>query len=491
MAVQVLTLATLQANALAALRVLFPTRSTAQETFLRKVSDALAGLLWGLHLRVQTASYDATPQDQSSYDALALWAFVFGLSDGAGGYGPKGASVAAGYQGTATGTPGSTILANTQLVANDGTTQFVTSVGAIVGGGGSVTVLLDATTPGVVGNLTAGARLSFISPPAGVDTTVTITVGVGTGAVAGSDKEDKKSLLDRLLYRLQNPPKGGVASDYRLWAEATDGALINRAYIYPRRSMTGAVDLVLTVAGTGTARRPSVGAVALVQAYLATVRPVTVEGLSVLQPYMPGAGGLAIVVRPVPSSSTYAFGFDSSVGGPYEVDTYDAGTKSFGLNANCATLDTAVNTNNQTPYIQVITSGVTLPQQARVVAYDPGTFIATLDVAFDVAPSIGDAVHAGGPMVIPIATSILALVDSLGPSRVSGFASATDVWADTLYIDQIIRVAMEAVDGNGTNVAVSLLATPTIDGAGADRQAADNTSNPPELLYAKSIAVTP
>ena len=108
-----------------------------------------------------------------------------------------------------------------------------------------------------------------------------------------------------------------------------------------------------------------------------------------------------------------------------------------------------------------------------------------------ITPTVGDTVYSYGPVVATIAAGQLALVDSLGPSRVSGYGDAITPWFDTLSISSISAVAEEAIDSDGAYLIEKVpVGQCTIDGVAADVQADDNTPNSPELLFASQIAVT-
>ena len=188
----------------------------------------------------------------------------------------------------------------------------------------------------------------------------------------------------------------------------------------------------------------------------------------------------------------YDFDWDSSVGA-WTVGVYAAGPPAKLTLSVAAPADfqAEVVAGNK-PRLQIRTTGVVLPQQARVTNYNVATFECTLEAVPATAPTVGDQVHAGGGVVEDCAQAILDLVDELGPSKASGHSdTVTDVWDDTLRLDQIRRAVLNVEGADGTRVVTSFVAAPTINGAGADVQGADNLSTAPELLYAKWISVTP
>jgi len=432
---------------------------------------------------------DAVPTSETSTAGLDEWAENgTGVPNGSGGYGRKGAQAATGGAGTATGVNGSTIPDATGLTASDGGTKFKT-VGLKTVSGGTASLVIVATTAGAAGNLDSGAVLTFDSAPAGLDSSVTLT----TGLSGGLDQEANPVLLGRVQGRIRNPGKAFTDADLRDTAEGVGGCA--RAYVYPRRNGTGSADVVPTIAPSATGllsggRDPgdptvSTSVAGLVDAAIKAARNVALEGYRTIRPTF--GAGMAIVVRPTPASSAYAF--DWTEPGALTVAAYSAGTPSLTLSGAAADLGAKVIAGLK-PRLAIKTTGLVLPQQVRVTAYNAGTFVCTLEAALATAPTVGDAVYAGGPMVDTIAEDILALVNELGPSRAAGYLPDTsvDTWDDTLRIDQLRRVVLDALDGE-TRMAVALAAAPTINGSSADVQAADTLLLGPALPFASSIVV--
>ena len=89
----------------------------------------------------------------------------------------------------------------------------------------------------------------------------------------GVDLESDAALLARLLFRLRNPPHGGAAHDYYIWA--TEVAGISAAYVYSNRRGLGTTDVIILAAG-GV---PSGPLITTVQAHVDSVRPVQADVL--------------------------------------------------------------------------------------------------------------------------------------------------------------------------------------------------------------------
>jgi hypothetical protein len=351
-------------------------------------------------------------------------------------------------------------------------------------------------TAGIAGNLPINSILSWQSPPPGADATVVLT---GSGLTGGLDGETDTALLQRIYDRLQQPPKGGAPVDYRTWAQAGT-PLITRAYVYPLHGGTGTVHTVLTTGGSGTARKPTVTAQGLSDAYVATVRPAAMAGYLSLLPAMPALNGLTILARMKPSAAIYNFDWIDTLH-VYTVAGYTppAGALAATLTINWpapATLQAAI-AGALLPGLQVSSTGkppVMVP--VHVTAID-GTFeVLTLENPLPtgwIAPTVGDRVYANGPVVAPIAAALLAYVDGLGPSRADGYADPNDPWEDTCAIARLTRCALDVTATDGVTVLASNLAIAggmTINGAAVDVQGAADIAGAPELLYAASILVT-
>lgn len=484
----------------------FPDEPLTEDSYHGKWARVLGMLLWSEKASIADADAEWPPSDSSSTAALDQAAQDFGLPDGSGVVGSYGRRVpipATGGVGTITGVLGTAYLAGLTLLGPDGLTLFKLVANVTIPGAGPGTATASgsfiAVTPGSAGNLATGTTLSWVTPPAGNVGGVVLTSndGHGLALTGGADAENNGGVLGRIRSRLQDSPKGGTANDWKTWAEATPGVAVS-AYVYPRRLGTGTVSEVLTQAGSGTARAPSAGIVAAVVAYVETQRPVPVDGASGLAaaikaPYMPTDAACAVRLRILPTTG-HSFDWDSSAGA-LTVDTLTDATH-IKLSTLLPASGKAAIDAGGTILVQFVSADgtFTLPIQLTCNQYVDGGGKSTLRFtgAYSSSIKVSDGVHAGGSAVSQVASDVLALVDGLGPSRVSGFADpdATS-WDDTLRIDELVRVAMSSADALGIRLVRDLVATPTINGVTSNVQAADNGSNAPQLLYLKSVAVTP
>ena len=493
MAITAPDISTLLAEATAFFRTSFPGRALGKQSFLGKVARALAMALLGLQKSVEAVSRDAVPSDATSTAGLEDWAYAVGVPSSGGGFGRNPAVAASGGAGSCTGVCGTVFADGLLAIADDGTTQVKLSGTVTIPGAppdsGSVAGQFVAVTAGVAGNLDAGTVLTWQSPPAGADATVTLS----SPLTGGLDEETDVELLARIRARFQDPPKGGAASDYRAWAEAADPS-IERAHVYPNAGGAGSVHVVITSGGSGTARKPSTTVIAAVQAAIDAVRPAGVNEATVEAPAT--GTGLTIHMQVLPSASRFAFDWDDTAEGVY-VDAYTPGSPAK-IQCNAPPSLLAAIDQGLKPRLQVFSAGApAIPIQVRCTGHESpgGDPVVVLEDPLPtgwVAPAPGVEIFAGGPVVTPIATATLAYVDSLGPSRAGGYADENDPWEDTCTIARLIDVAMETCDTDGkTRLLKNVYAGfTTINGFASDKQGAADLGGAPELLYATAIQVT-
>lgn len=454
-------------------QVQFPTQDLTDKGFLGLNARAIAQAMMLFEYAVLQADNDSVPAYKQDADgtllsncssaALDYWAITYGLPSGTPGiYGRKGATGSSG----GVGTPGTTAAAvpipsGSQLTDPTGTI-IVETTDAIVTNGppNTIPVGLRSVTKGAAANIASGVVLTWVTPIAGVNSTMTLT----SPLIGGEDRETDGALLARILFRLQNPPRGGTAADYRYWTEtSTDSANndasngIFRAYVFPLRSGGGSVDVVPLVEGQGAGRKPGSAVLAAVQTYLDRVRPVTAT-VNVVEPSFPANKALRLraVVQP---QDLYAYDWNDA-GVASVIKAGSTTTTVVILTVNFRTeLKNAIDAGSK-PRIQVIntTAGATVqPYVRQVISYQnnvpaAGDTTLVLSTAMDVAPSVGDYFYAGGPVVETIADNWLAYVDSLGPSRESGFADEFDPWDYQVTLARLADIVMEARDGNGTRM---------------------------------------
>lgn len=487
------TLDELRASSAAAFRTRFPGKAHDRDSFFGKQSRALAMQMLGFMRKLVAAARDQVPGYDNSYTGAATWGERVGIpsNNPNSRYGPNVAKPASGGVGTASGSPGSPIADGTSLVDGTGQTFFQTSGLVTIGAGGTVSVSLIAVTAGVAGNIEPPAVLQFVTPPAGVAAQVPLTTGLG----GGRDAEEKDSITERTLTTLRRPRRGGSAADFRRWCEnyltpqGIAGGLVARSFEYPLRGGVGTVHSVIVGGGNEKERLLSAQTAADVQAYVELVRTATARHRTLL-PDMSGPGlVISTAVLPNPARK---YQFDTAAFFLNVVSVPDS--THIVVDQNIATaisppglvqLRAAID-GGKKPRLQIQSQNQVLPIIVRATAY---TNAANSTVTLEAAPSAAivgtDKVRAGSDVVIPIAIALRALVNSLGPSRQSGYADAFDGWTDTLGIGAIEGTAIAVTDPNDSrSKLITNISSTTINGIDADVIARDVlVGGTPQLLY--------
>ena len=225
------------------------------KSFLRVLAKALAGvfiLLYKyagfmfLQVFVRTASNSQTEINGVITTPLLEWGRLIGVGD------PAAATQAELVIEITVENQTGSLPANTQLIGPDNGVTYITltavnldaatkqvtvrAVADQAGGGGA----------GIIGNLDAGATVSFANPLANVARNAEVI----SQSVTGADAETTEAYRQRLLDRFQKRPQGGAYSDYELWGEEPAGIL----NVYPYTSdCPGQVDVYIeaTVASSG------------------------------------------------------------------------------------------------------------------------------------------------------------------------------------------------------------------------------------------------
>ncbi len=444
---------------------------TTEASLLGGHARSLAQLLGAVLQSVKDCDYDSLPQVQytggvattpTSSQALSDWAVTLGLPSnrGAGVYGRNGQSAATGGQsppsgaGAVTGTPG-LIIPTGATLTDAATGRVVVKLRAgftMPMSGLQPSCIFDAVTLGAAGNLPVGTTLRWTSPPPGL----TATCALSSALAGGVEVETDIALALRILNRLQNPPKGGTANDWRVWAESAVDAYgaplgIVRAYVFPIRRAVGSVSVVPLLAGSGTGRDPGATIAALLVAYLNTKRIAT-DTVYVERPSFPADSELTIICRVSPAAG-YAYDWlDSSSTG---VAVASVSTNTIVLSSlTPADLATQI-TAGAKPRVQLKITGQALPTVLRATGFvndSPmgGQATITLESAPVGTPT---RMFAAGSGVTPIAIALLNSIDAVGPSTQSGFGDPDDLWSDVVSIGALAQVALDTVGTDGRRCA--------------------------------------
>ena len=146
--------------------------------------------------------------------------------------------------------------------------QYRALNGGSIADTGDLTIAAIAVSDGKNSNAAEGAALTIIS---GVTGTGTAEVGSG-GIVGGVEVEGDEEYRARILFRKRNPPHGGSAADYVLWASNVSG--VTRVFVEPLWADVGTVRVFVLMddlfPANGIPGSPDIDRVA---DYIETVRP--------------------------------------------------------------------------------------------------------------------------------------------------------------------------------------------------------------------------
>lgn len=215
------------------------------KAFIRVMAKAMAAVYvilykYGgfifLQMFVSTASDKPTTINGRIITPLREWGRLVGIPD------PKAATPAE-LTVTVTVTNQTGFLrSGSQLLGQTNGVTYLTS-GDILLNAPTVNVVVRATSDqqggdgsGTIGNLSAGAVMSFANPLPNVARDAVVLNAVSTGA----DAETTASYRQRILDRFQKRPQGGAYADYEQWGEEAEGI----ANVYPYTSICpGQVDV--------------------------------------------------------------------------------------------------------------------------------------------------------------------------------------------------------------------------------------------------------
>lgn len=223
------------------------------------------------------------------------------------------AAVAAMASASASGTNGAAIPAGAQLTRSDGVVYATTAAATI--SAGATTITVQAIDAGVAGDLLTGTVLTFSTPVAGVNGTVTVSATT----TAGAAEEDDEALRARLLARIRTPPQGGSQADYVDWALAQPG--VTRAWCYPGWLGTGTVGLTFVMDGRPNPI-PLSGDVAAVQAALDVLRPVQGN----LTVFAPATVAVNFTLTPTPGTPTVEAAIEAELADFFRREAEPGGT---------------------------------------------------------------------------------------------------------------------------------------------------------------------
>jgi uncharacterized phage protein gp47/JayE len=156
--------------------------------------------------------------------------------------------------------------------------EYIATAGGSMTGAGTVDVEVVAAIDGQATTAIAGTPLEIISGVVGSDPTAAVsTANGGQGITGGQDVEGDEPFRARILFRKRNPPHGGSAADYVMWASSVPGvsSFLDQPTVFVERLFAGpgtvrVFPLMFDLYANGI---PLPADVARVQDYIETVRP--------------------------------------------------------------------------------------------------------------------------------------------------------------------------------------------------------------------------
>lgn len=407
---------TLHAEGLSDYSASQPTKSVSRGSTPYLLLRAVSGLVWSILAKLLFFDKQRLP-DTADDAYLQRWENVYSFPR----LGAVGASKALALR--CTGTVAAAVTNGALLTHTDGTIYQVTSVGAVIGGGGTVDVDVAAVSTGLATNKIADEILTFSSPPVDVDATATLVLDLA----GGLDVEGVEAYRSRLLAHLGDPPSGGAIPDYIEWALQVPGNAT--AYVWRARRGLGTIDVAVLGSGHGADRE--IVDLDTTQDYLddESRRPGNVKDVLVLGTD-PEEADVTIAISIDETKYSWDW-IDDGVG--YAVTADDEGT---------STITVPTMPDDVVAGVRITVNGEEATVTARAGNDITLSFAPDLDdnpVTWFVNNPVGANMRASGDLVTPVRNAVLFLFDRLGPARDSRYAQTQ--WESDLQTDSLITAA--------------------------------------------------
>jgi uncharacterized phage protein gp47/JayE len=243
------------------------------KAFLRVLARALAGVFvllykYGgfmfLQMFVRTATISETTVNGRILSPLIEWGRLIGVGD------PAPATNAELLIAITVENQTGSLPSGTQLVNADNGVTYIT-IGSVLLNSPTVQATVRAVSDqaggggvGAIGNLSAGAELSFANPLANVSRTALAV----SQTVTGANGESTEAYRQRIIDRFQKRPQGGAYADYEQWGEEPAGIL----NVYPYTSACpGQVDVYVEATGASSGSPDGIPTAAQLQEVLASI----------------------------------------------------------------------------------------------------------------------------------------------------------------------------------------------------------------------------
>lgn len=236
------------------------TDSRLRRSILETIAYIIAGVAYGLYSFIDYLSRQIFV-DTAEVEYLNRWGVIWGVE--------RLQAVQASGLVDFAGVDGTLIPSGTELQRSDLALFTTKDDGTIASGAVSIQVI--AELPGDTSNTTAGSTLTFTTPIVNINSNAVVAVG---GLTGGLDMEDDDSYLERILLKIQQPPQGGAAIDYEIWAKEANAAVTN-VFVYPLENGPGTVTVRFMCYGATSNGIPDSTLIGIVQDYINTKKPAT------------------------------------------------------------------------------------------------------------------------------------------------------------------------------------------------------------------------
>ncbi|WP_438278070.1 baseplate J/gp47 family protein [Nitrobacter sp.] len=145
--------------------------------------------------------------------------------------------------------------------------EYIVQAGGSIATAGTLTLNVIAAVDGLATNAEGGTSLEIVSGVTGPALAAVNAAGITLGV----DVEDIESYRARILFRKRNPPHGGAASDYVMWAQQVAG--VTRVYVERLWNGPGTVRVFVLMDDLFPDGIPDAASVQRVADYIETVRP--------------------------------------------------------------------------------------------------------------------------------------------------------------------------------------------------------------------------
>ncbi len=159
--------------------------------------------------------------------------------------------------------------------------QFAAAAAASINTAGTLSVPVRSTTNGAATVTQAGAALAIVSGATDVNGDANPSAAADSGGLTGgNDVEQDGAYFNpppgtfryRILFKKRNPPMGGAASDYVIWAQEAN-ANVTRVFVERLYAGAGTVRVSILMDNLYANGIPQAADIAQVANYISTVQP--------------------------------------------------------------------------------------------------------------------------------------------------------------------------------------------------------------------------